>query len=177
MGDARCFRPARPTGWQPASHGRGGASAAIFSPAAGGQRAGKVALSLPTSLSSAVPELISAWHLERWSCPALRVPGVLLLLFWLSPSQLFPTKQLRKSRRAALPAARHAGPGDGRQAAGFATVLRHVQNYCPCPKRGAACLCCCPLWVPTGGMPRGSRHPEGCTVPGHRCHAVRIAHA
>lgn len=140
----------------------------MFSPAAGGQRAGKVALSLPASLSSAVPGLISAWHLEQRSCPAPRAPSVLLLLFWLSPSQLFfPHKAGAVICRADgeeelhLPAARHAGPGDGRQAAGFATVFRHVQNYCPCPKSGAAPLCCSPLRVHMGGTPRGSRHTRG----------------
>lgn len=138
----------------------------MFSPATGGQRAGKVALSLPTSLSSAVPELISAWHLERRSCPAPRAPSVLLLLFWLSSSQLFPTKQLRKSRRAALPATCHAGPGDGRQ--GFATILGHMQNYCPCPKSGATRLCCCPLWVHAWRVPRGSPEAAG-TQRGARC--------
>lgn len=51
---------------------------AMFSPAAARREA---PLSLPTSLSSAVPGLISAWHLERRSCPAPPAPSGFLLLF------------------------------------------------------------------------------------------------
>lgn len=151
----------------------------MFSPTAGGQRAGKVALSLPTSLSSAATELISAWHLERQGCPAPQEPSVPLLLFWLSPSQLFSHKAAAEEQKSCPPCCSPRWPWG----------------------RAAGCwLCCCPqaraklrplpqkqgrpsLLLPTAGAhvgwgtPRDSRHTEGCTVPRYRCHPVRIAHA
>lgn len=95
----------------------------MFSPTAGGQRAGKVALSLPTSLSSAATELISAWHLERQSCPAPQAPSVPLLLFWLSPSQLFSHKAAAEEQKSCPPCRSPRWPWG----------------------RAAGCwLCCCP---------------------------------
>lgn len=53
------------------------------------QRAGKAALSLPTSLSSAAPELISARHLELPRATSTQRPFVLILV--LSVTTSFPT--------------------------------------------------------------------------------------
>lgn len=168
----RCFQPAQPTGRRPASRGQGGASTAMFSPTAGGQRAGKVALSLPTSLSSAATELISAWHLERQSCPHRGHPVSLCYYFGYLCHNFFPTKRLRKSKNC-CPACRSPRWPWGRAAGCW--LCRRPQARAklrPLPqKQGRPSLLLPTAGAHVGwGTPRDSHHTEGCTAPRYRCH-------